>query len=83
MFEVNIDQIEGAITGIAGIVSELMMFEIHVSDIAYEPNHVTIPTMTLISETIGSIRMHLERIEFDLTDSIKGVDNKGGDKHGE
>lgn len=67
------DRIEAAISSINGVAAELSMLEMHLDDMEFASDHVTIPSKALLAECIGGIRMHLEYVASDLMDSISGV----------
>ena len=64
------DKLEYVDMNLRGIISEMDLFELLLGEAADDPDHVSQPHPRLIVESIGSIRMHLERVSADLSEVL-------------
>lgn len=70
-------EIETAIFSLRGIISAITMLELHLDNIEENPGKISTPTNRIVTETIGSIRDHIERVEKDLSKTVKATYQAG------
>lgn len=70
-------EIETAIFSLRGIISAITMLELHLENIEENPGKISTPTNRIVTETIGSIRDHIERVERDLSKTVNAMCQAG------
>ena len=65
------DKVERGVYALKGISSEMIMMELLIEE-AEEPTH-SAPSMKTLAESLGAIRMHLERVAADLEEVLAEI----------
>ena len=66
-----IDNLGDSVTGLKGICSEMVVLELLLEEAA-DPKSAK-PGMQILAEAVGSIRMHLEKVEGDVSSAIDAI----------